>query len=73
MGFVYSIKGMRQNRGSDIFMTDTLTFLCHGILLRIYTSMCVFDENLHLFNTRELTIIQLYYGKSSHENKIRVL
>lgn len=70
MVFVCSINGMGQNRGSENLMTDTLTFLCHGILLRI---LCIFNKSLHLFDTREHTISQLYCRKSSHEDRIRVL
>lgn len=71
VGFVYTIKDMEQNRDSENLMTDTLTLSCHGVLLRIYTSMYI--KNLHLFNTRELTVIQLYYGKSAYEDRNRVL
>lgn len=62
---------MEQNRDSENLMTDTLTLSCHGVFLRIYTSMYI--KNLHLFNTRERTVIQPYYGKSAYEDRIRVL
>lgn len=68
VGFVYTIKDVEQNRDSENLMADSLTLSCHGVLLRIYTSMYI-----HLFNTREHTVIQLYYGKSAYEDRIRVL